>query len=60
LEVILPNVSERDREVMIELLGTRDGKRKTLREVAEKFDISHQRVSQLRKKVRNKLVNKIL
>lgn len=60
LEVILPNISERDRDVMIELLGTRDGKRKTLQEVSDIFGISKQRVSQLRKRVRLKLLNKIL
>ncbi|MDB3929296.1 hypothetical protein N9413_08895 [Paracoccaceae bacterium] len=59
IDLLLPNETERNYEVMRSLYNTSPLSKNTLRNVGEKLNISHERVRQIRNKVLRKLLDAI-
>lgn len=52
---LLVSLEKRQREILIERFGLRDGKRKTLQEIGDSFDITRERVRQIENQGMEKL-----
>ena len=57
ISVVLEELTEREKEVIIQRFGLLDGKPRTLKEVGETFNVHRQRISQIEAKALRKLLN---